>query len=149
MNKWMLVLLLLFPLNLSAFPYVCIIEDSVGYYKNPKTKEWKRSIFHPKEKYLLTKSKDPYYIAELKIFGESVALSQCGRLGGWDTDFSVEQIKKMFNERGLLECSGVPNATINVKNLKIITTSIGGYIYLEDEKNSDTPSVSIGSCSPL
>ena len=32
MNKWMLVLLLfLLPLNLSAFPYVCVIEKSIGY----------------------------------------------------------------------------------------------------------------------
>ncbi|MDP6489065.1 MAG: hypothetical protein QF825_12065 [SAR324 cluster bacterium] len=50
MNKWMLVLLLLlFPLNLSAFPYVCIIEDSVGFSQNKKTKKWENKKFTDRE----------------------------------------------------------------------------------------------------
>jgi len=147
MNKLMLVLFfLLFPLNLSAFPYLCIIEDSIGYYKNEKTRKWENQNFREREKYLLTKSILSSNIAVLKKFGEKYAVAMCGELDGDDVD--TEIIQNKFKNRGVLDCGGVVNAKINVKTLEIIISSYGGYAY-GVEKNSDSPYLSIGTCSPL
>ena len=69
MKKWMLVLLLfLLPLNLSAFPYICVVENSVGFNLNTKTGNWVDVDFIGSGNYLISKpkNKDVSYIAEIK-----------------------------------------------------------------------------------
>ncbi|MDP6094272.1 MAG: hypothetical protein QF537_20240, partial [SAR324 cluster bacterium] len=100
MNKWMLVLLLLlFPLNLSAFPYVCIIEDSVGFSQNKKTKKWENKKFTDREKYLVSESKNQKFIAEVKEFGKSERLLYCGSLAD-----DVKEANTYLFGFGVLRC---------------------------------------------
>ena len=142
MNKWMLVLLLLlFPLNLSAFPYVCLVEQSIGFTKSKTTEEWKPSIFSNMEKFLVSKSKDPKYIAEIKRFGKQYVVANCGDLSGSLT-------LRMF-DAGYLHCDGEFDAKINVKTLKISLMSLGGYGVPPELNNRVSPFLSIGSCTPL
>ncbi len=143
MNKLMLVLFfLLFPLNLSAFPYVCLVEKSIGFVKSKTTEEWKPSIFSgDKEKYLVSKSKNPKYISEIKRFGKPYVVANCGDLSGSLT-------LRMF-DAGYLHCDGNFNAKINVKTLKISLMSLGGYGVPPELNNRDSPFLSIGSCTPL
>ncbi len=153
MNKWMLVLLLfLFPLNLSAFPYLCIMESSVGYSKNENTKKWERQRFTAGEKYLLKKSVLKSNIAVLNKFGEEYSVSMCGEIElvreKKITDLEKEILKQNKKKRGVLDCEGILNAKINVKTLEIIMYGYGGYAY-GDEANTDSPYLSIGSCTPL
>ena len=146
MNKWMLVLLLLlFPLNLSAFPYVCIIEDSVGFSQNKKTKKWENKKFTDREKYLVSKSKNQKFIAEVKEFGKSERLLYCGSLAD-----DVKEANTYLFGFGALRCQseegGHYNAYINVEYLKIIVSSHGGYGVLG---NNNSPFLGIGSCFSL
>ena len=144
----MLVLLLfLFPLNLSAMPYVCIMENSVGFSINKKTKKWERTNFADKEKYLVTKSNKQKFIAEVKEFGKSGILLNCGSLAD-----DVKEVNTILFGFGVLMCRSevtTYTARIDVQRLKIIVSSYGGYGMDPVYGNNDSPFMSIGSCSSL
>jgi hypothetical protein len=147
----MLVLFfLLFPLNLSAFPYVCIIEDSVGFSKNDGTKTWERTNFNNREKYLVSKSKNKKFIAIVKEFGKSEIFLNCGSFANDDEKSDTNYLFKY----GELMChSGAKHtphiAKINIETLEIIVSSYGGIGIAGGYGSDFSAFMSIGSCSPL
>jgi hypothetical protein len=149
MNKLMLVLFfLLLPLNLSAFPYVCVMENAVGFNLNKETGNWFNAKFRiDKKNFLISKSKNSKYIAEIKEFGSEDAIAHCGHIFRGHKEEDVKRLLKY----GWLHCSNGSrnNVRVNVKTLKIIMSYFGGYGVENEMEYGDSPVLEIGSCSPL
>ena len=104
-----------------------------------------RNFFTDREKYLVSKSKNQKFIAEVKEFGKSERLLYCGSLAD-----DVKEANTYLFGFGALRCQseegGHYNAYLNVEYLKIIVSSHGGYGVLG---NNNSPFLGIGSCFPL
>ena len=145
MKKWMLVLLLfLLPLNLSAFPYICVVENSVGFNLNTKTGKWVDVDFTASGLYLISKpkNKDAKHIAEIKRVGFKEPESYCSK--------EVNQFAHLFDDvkPGRLTCDGRYRVKVYLPNLKFAVSSFGGYVFDPMDENASA-FMSIGSCSPL
>ena len=146
MNKWMFVLLLfLLPLNLSAFPYVCVIEKSIGYKLDEKTGNWIITEFKfdniKDRNFSIKKSEMTKYIAQIHRFGESFPNAGC------------VQTTEDIPFRNWLTCVGLAEKSLNIRvnmdNLEFIISDFGGYGVEPEWAYFDYANLKIGSCSPL
>ena len=95
-----------------------------------------------KKNFLISKSKNSKYIAEIKEFGSKFTFAHCGNT-------EEENTMEGFTEYGWLHCSGIHKVRVNVKTLKIIMSEFGGYGVDSEFGNDDSAFLKIGSCSPL
>ena len=112
----------------SQTSYLCIADESTGFFYDTKLNSWASTKFTP-QKYLLTKKDNGW---EWKDFGSK---------SGW--------VCGEFNQYGIFNCSlMVGHVRFNKNNLRFLRTYIFGYV--DGENNNDnTPNVTIGKCSPL
>lgn len=119
--------------------YLCVAEQSTGFsFKNGS---WQSTGFKADDKYVIkpvsaeftkTMPNAKWIVVPL---GDVAPMSVCGE----------------FNENGWLQsCGGFVQFSFNRKTLKFLSAYMIGYVYTEDGKeNANTPSLTIGKCSPL
>lgn len=130
MKKTFLLFALIASFNLHAQEaYLCIATQTAGFYFNNKNKQWESTKFQTSDvKYLLKKKSNGW---EFMDFGSNAGLA-CGNF-----------------HQSRLKCDLILGELyFDNKTLRFLKTYVTGYI---DGRNSneDTPSVQIGSCSPL
>jgi len=111
--------------------YICAQDMSTGFKFEHGS--WHRAFFRPSQKYLVTRSKQPNAVWEVKDVGQNSATVWC---------------KGDFNDAGNLFCEGFAEFWMNRNNLRFQYVYRFGYVDNLDHAE-DTPSISIGKCSPL
>ena len=131
--------------------YLCVTEHATGFSYNENTKEWKSATFKADSKYIITKSDEKEYSFKVTKVGEDSPFYQC---------------EKGINKFGYLFCKGIVGEfKFNRLNGRFLATHPYGYFDVipkhmrsfEDkaklipftDKDSDTPSMEIGKCSPF
>ena len=128
--------------------YLCIADHSTGFAFDKNSKQWSTSGFKSGNKYLISRSKQPGYVWEVKNFGETDTLAAC---------------KGDFNDVGVIYCEGFETFRFSRRNLRFLSIYALGYwndsVNSSGDKKSDidrmfeegknTPGMSIGKCSPL
>lgn len=139
MIKFVVMIIILFPLSVNAESYLCVADNSTGFKYDENSKTWISVPFKTDSKYLVNKSK---------------------KLGSWvikeTGGGTFIQCEKGFNDWGFLRCSGMSfngDFTMNNETLRFQYVYPFGYVvraYNEDNKEgSITPFMEIGKCSPL
>jgi hypothetical protein len=131
MKKYFPLALLLFSFScIAQDAYLCITEGSTGFYFNSNQKIWEQTKFKTdKNKNILKKIKNNW---EWRDFGNDWG-EPCGSL----------------NEYGYLNCKMIfGELRFNSKSLRFLTTYTVGYVD-GSNANSNTPAISIGTCTPL
>jgi len=125
-----------------AEQYLCIADSAVGFSFNKTTKMWERTNFSINDfKYVISESKLKDLAYQITQMGYNIPHSFC---------------KDSFNEYGFLNCSGFGEFKFNKKNGRFISSYLIGYYNvlpemnnITDENSGDTPSITIGKCSPF
>lgn len=113
--------------------YLCIEDQATGYTYKKNTDSWKKSSFVAGKKFLVkTTKKDSKDYMTATIFGQSVPEYQCHN--------------KLRNDFRCADNYG--HFIFNENNLKFIMSYVVGYTDGE-KSSSDTPTISIGTCTPL
>lgn len=109
--------------------YICVANDSTGFNYNANTSSWGRAGFKVNdEKKLLKKVGQEW---EWSSFGTTFT-HKCGEI----------------NSHGYLNCDVIfGTLRFNKNTLRYIETYTVGYI--DGDKGGNTPSITIGKCSPL
>ena len=127
-----ILLIALFPIFCFAQnSYLCVPTSSTGFKFDSNAKKWNRSFLSNDLKQILIKTD-----------------------GGWQwRDFGREWglvCDKDFEKDGLLICPVFGGEVkFNKKTLRYIQTYTAGYVEGIDNNKSDTPGMTIGTCSPL
>lgn len=128
--------------------YLCITDYSVGYaFRNGR---WTPTTFTPGSRYIIRHTRAgelsavPMSIKRATWgvfeFGENLAWAGCEEPGS----------ETMGVLGGELICSGLANVEFNRDTLRFQIEFTGNYTTpAKPEEKSDTPSLSIGRCSPL
>jgi hypothetical protein len=111
--------------------YICAQDMSTGF--RFEDRRWQAVRFHPERKYLVSRSQRPNAVWEVKNVGHNSATVWC---------------KSDFNDDGDLFCEGFADFWMNRNNLRFQYVYPFGYVDGLDHAE-DTPSISIGKCSPL
>lgn len=138
MKKIKLLVTLLISTNsslaLSQTSYLCIPDLSTGFVYRKNLDKWATTTFDvSKNKYLLSKSSNGLW--QWKNFGKELSINCKGEI----------------DEYGYLICNGMEQITFNKKSLRFIKIYKVGYVNkgIVGNEGEDTPSMDIGTCSPL
>lgn len=120
--------------------YLCIPTAISGFKFNSLNRSWEHARFRIGEtKKILKKTNGKW---EWKYFGEKYSLSEC-------TSGGEPSNQDGFNSAGFLFCDVFGgHMKINKNTLRYIETYEVGFIDGKD-KDGNTPSIEIGTCSPL
>jgi len=130
MKKFLLIAL--FPiLSFAQNSYLCVPTSSTGFKFDSNTKKWNRKFLSDDLKQILIKTDGDW---KWKNFGQEWGLV----------------CNKDFEKDGLLICPVIGGEVkFNKKTLRYIQTYTMGYIEGIENNKSDTPGMTIGTCSPL
>lgn len=138
MKKIKLLITLLISTNsslaLSQTSYLCIPDLSTGFVYRKNLDKWTTTTFDvSKDKYLLSKSSNGMW--QWKNFGKENSIECDGE----------------FSKNGYLNCNKFEQVTFNKRNLRFIKVYNVGYVNkgIIGNEGEDTPSMEIGTCSPL
>lgn len=130
--------------------YLCVAEHAAGFAYSENSKDWVGTNFKTDLKYIISKSDDKEYRFKVTRVGENYPTFEC---------------KDGFNEPGYLLCQGMTGQfKFNKKNGRFLASCPFGYFNViperrksfEDkskipftDKDSETPYMEIGKCSPF
>lgn len=130
------MLMVLYSCNsISQSGYLCIPDLATGFAYQKNIDKWVTTKFNVSgEKYLLTKNNKGIW--EWRNFGEKSPGIYC---------------EEDFNEYGYISCSGFSQISFNNKNLRFLKIYKIGYVNkgIAGKEGEDTPSMEIGTCTPL
>jgi hypothetical protein len=138
-----------------AGPFLCIVEQATGFAFDAKARTWRPTIFGAGDKFIVKRIKNNSYEPSPGI---TRALQGAWAIWEFGVDLAPHSVcAQDFNELGYLFCTGPLNSfNFNVSNHRFITTFSAGYIQgafneppVVNPEGSDTPYVSIGTCSAL
>lgn len=125
--------------SLGQTAYICIPTASTGFSIKNGGSKWETTRFRIDDVKKILKRNNGKW--EWSKFGESLGFSDCG-----GDDFGVGGD---FNSAGYIFCNTFGgHVRMNKKTLRYIETYEIGFIDGKD-LNTDTPSIDIGTCSPL
>ena len=109
--------------------YICVANDSTGFIYNTNTNSWGRASF--------------------KVNDEKKLLKRVGQEWEWSSFGSTHTQKcGEINSYGYLNCDLLLGSIrFNKNTLRYIETYTVGYV--DGDKGGNTPSITIGKCSPL
>ena len=130
--------------------YLCVAERSTGFAYKEISKSWENTNFKTDAKYIISKSDDKQYRFKVTKVGEISPTYEC---------------EKGVNEPGYLHCESMSGQfKFNKTNGRFLASCPFGYFNViperkrsfEDkskipftDKDSDTPYMEIGKCSPF
>lgn len=121
--------------------YLCVVEQATGFAYDENSKTWVGTKFKADSKYIISKSDDKEYRFKVTKVGEDHSTCEC---------------KEGFNEYGYLLCEcWTGQFKFNKNNGRFIMAHPFGYYNVLPgakkftDKNSDTPFMEIGKCSPF
>ena len=146
MNRaiWLLAALWAQPVGtaLALEKYICIAEQTTGFWWNATTKAWEQAKFKGGDKWLIeelvpTKVLSRTFNYQVKKFGQDVAQHLCER-------------PLIGNERVTrIMCGGLPyGLMMDTKTLRYQEFYSHGYVDGGDS-TANTPAVTIGTCTKL
>ncbi|WP_139044814.1 hypothetical protein [Phaeobacter sp. S60] len=154
---------LLVPLIISASPtaafsegasYICLTELSTGFKIDASGKRWESVNFHASSRFLVrplrldeygynsTSGVEAYGVFE---FGTKYAAAQCRQGFSYYLDGKLQTSNWLY-------CDGFNSFKLNSDTLRFIATYTVGFTNSHpgsEQKDGDTPSISIGSCSKM
>lgn len=136
------LILILFFANSPAFAsddsYICVAESSVGFNFNKTSRQWERSNFKTRNKYIVRKSFQLNERWEVNKIGTSEGITCEGD----------------FDENNFIRCNGSIAFFMNNTSLRFIVVHPWGYVINNATKDNSkdegsvTPYLEIGKCSP-
>jgi hypothetical protein len=129
--------------------YLCVAELATGFAYNENSKSWVIGNFKADSKYIISKSDNKEYKFKVTKVGENYPTFEC---------------KEGGNEYGYLHCQGIGQFSFNKNNGRYLMTFPIGYFNVIPErrksfgdksktpftdKDSETPYMEIGKCSPF
>lgn len=117
--------------------YLCITDMATGFAFDKNQNQWHSADFKAGRKYIVSKQTDSESAWEVREVGLNFATSFC---------------KDGFTKYGTLSCQGPEIFLMNKNSLRFLSVYIVGYWGSDDKsthEGENTPSISIGKCSPL
>ena len=121
--------------------YLCIADKVSGFSFNNVSMDWENATFNGGSKFVISKPDDANVAFVVHEVGKSAVTATCG---------------SGFDELGSLSCTGYGgDFRFNRKSGRFINSYVAGYYNIIPgvnsltDRNSDTPSIEIGKCSPF
>jgi hypothetical protein len=121
-----------------ADQWLCVAEDSNGFFYDESSKKWARSGFYINDhKYIVKPSTGRYKYTITKLGNK----------------FSTFACDAGFNDHGMLDCETSADSLYGVYKFFKMNHLTGRFTlyymagYLQGDNNDDSPSVTIGKCS--
>jgi len=149
MKKFLLSSVLSFPLLINATfaeDYLCIADMATGFKYNQDDKSWEGSGFRVKDSRYLISLLENNAAYNVKRYGQTSVMSRC---------------KDGFSDIGNLFCEGTFDISFNKNNGRFVLTHTFGYFNVlpdskgdselirKSDRESATPFIEIGNCSPI
>ncbi len=133
------------PAYAGAESWLCITDKSNGFVYNTILKEWRDATFRvERNRYIIRKSDQGGNAFEVRKFGQPSGFPEAICKDGFEKGAGV-----------FLHCNGfMGQFKFNRKTNRFLKTYLGGYwTYApgvnDTREGDDTPSIDIGTCSPL
>lgn len=143
------------PASLAAQPsYFCVEELKTGFSIDSSGYGWEQSNFHANGKFLVRPAEPGDRIYETEELGNGYHVFEIGE--EWPTSYCEGGFSFWDNGKLVaspwLHCRGFITFRMNSETLRFVETYPFGFADSkkgEKQKHGNTPSIAIGSCSPL